>query len=60
MSENVTAPVYVLRGLPLLGWRDMQHALDYLYDGGALRHGTLVAMNAEKMLTVEANATSAA
>jgi len=56
MSENVTAPVYVLRGLPLLGWRDMQHALDYLYDGGALRHGTLVAMNAEKMLTVEANA----
>lgn len=53
MNESVTAPEYTLRGLKLLGWRDMQHALDYLYDGGALRAGTLVAINAEKVLTAE-------
>ncbi len=56
MSEQVTAPVYTLRGLPLLGWRDMQHALNYLYADGSLRHGTLVAINAEKMLALEADA----
>lgn len=53
MNESVTAPEYSIRGLKLLGWRDMQHALDYLYDGGALRAGTLVAINAEKVLTAE-------
>lgn len=53
MSEPITAPTYNIRGLELLGWRDMQHALDYLYSGGALRSGTLVAINAEKILTAE-------
>ena len=53
MADNTVAPVYELRGLKLIGWRDMQHALDYLYAGGALREGTLVAINAEKMLTIE-------
>ncbi|WBM70510.1 lipopolysaccharide N-acetylmannosaminouronosyltransferase [Buttiauxella sp. WJP83] len=53
MSPLTTAPSYAIRGLDLLGWRDMQHALDYLYAGGSLRCGTLVAINAEKILAAE-------
>lgn len=53
MTDNTAAPVYELRGLKLIGWRDMQHALDYLYADGAIKAGTLVAINAEKMLTME-------
>lgn len=53
MSESTSAPLYLLRGLQLIGWRDMQHALDFLYADGAIRQGTLVAINAEKMLAVE-------
>lgn len=56
MTEKSSAPIYTLRGLPLLGWRDMPHALDYLYADGALKKGTLVAINAEKMLALEADA----
>lgn len=55
MTDNTTAPLYSLRGLELIGWRDMQHALNYLFAGGRLRQGTLVAINAEKMLTAEDN-----
>ncbi len=33
-----------------------QHALDYLFADGQLKQGTLVAINAEKMLTIEDNA----
>ena len=55
MTDNTTAPLYSLRGLQLIGWRDMQHALNYLFVEGRLRPGTLVAINAEKMLTAEDN-----
>lgn len=55
MTDLTDAPRYTLRGLQLIGWRNMQHALDYLYADGTLRTGTLVAINAEKMLTVEDN-----
>ncbi|POT54569.1 lipopolysaccharide N-acetylmannosaminouronosyltransferase [Citrobacter amalonaticus] len=55
MTDNTTAPIYTLRGLQLIGWRDMQHALSYLFADGRLKQGTLVAINAEKMLTVEDN-----
>lgn len=55
MTDNTTAPIYDLRGLQLIGWRDMRHALDYLYAGGQLKQGTLVAINAEKVLTAEDN-----
>lgn len=55
MTDNTTAPLYTLRGLQLIGWRDMQHALNYLFAEGHLRQGTLVAINAEKMLTAEDN-----
>ncbi|MDT8702328.1 lipopolysaccharide N-acetylmannosaminouronosyltransferase [Kluyvera ascorbata] len=56
MADSLTAPTYTLRGLKLIGWRNMQHALDYLYADGNLKQGTLVAINAEKMLTLEDNA----
>ncbi|ADO50469.1 lipopolysaccharide N-acetylmannosaminouronosyltransferase [[Enterobacter] lignolyticus] len=56
MTDNTSAPLYDLRGLRLIGWRDMQHALDYLCAGGTMKHGTLVAINAEKILTIEDNA----
>ncbi|MDM2749425.1 lipopolysaccharide N-acetylmannosaminouronosyltransferase [Citrobacter sp. Cs237] len=55
MTKKTTAPLYALRGLQLIGWRNMQHALDYLYAGGKLKQGTLVAINAEKVLTAEDN-----
>lgn len=55
MTGTISAPLYLLRGLQLIGWRDMPHALDYLFADGALREGTLVAINAEKMLAVEDN-----
>ncbi|WP_437887996.1 lipopolysaccharide N-acetylmannosaminouronosyltransferase [Phytobacter sp. V91] len=53
MTDNTVAPVYELRGLKLIGWRDMRHAMDYLYADGVIKEGTLVAINAEKMLTIE-------
>ncbi|AMO51169.1 UDP-N-acetyl-D-mannosaminouronate:lipid I N-acetyl-D-mannosaminouronosyltransferase [Kosakonia oryzendophytica] len=56
MTDKTAAPLYDLRGLKLIGWRDMQHALDYLYANGEIRQGTLVAINAEKMLTLEDDA----
>lgn len=56
MTEKTAAPLYDLRGLKLIGWRDMQHALDYLYAEGEIKQGTLVAINAEKMLTLEDDA----
>lgn len=56
MMDNTEAPAYSLRGLQLIGWRDMQHALDYLCAGGSVKQGTLVAINAEKMLAVENDA----
>ncbi|MGO1309087.1 MAG: lipopolysaccharide N-acetylmannosaminouronosyltransferase, partial [Kluyvera intermedia] len=45
MDDSLTAPTYTLRGLELIGWRNMQHALDFLYAGGNLKQGTLVAIN---------------
>jgi len=57
MTDNTSAPVYALRGLQLIGWRDMQHALDFLCAAdGQIKSGTLVAINAEKMLAIEDNA----
>ena len=53
MTDNTTAPLYSLRGLQLIGWRDMQHALNYLFADGQMKQRTLVAINAEKMLTAE-------
>ncbi|MCZ3385146.1 lipopolysaccharide N-acetylmannosaminouronosyltransferase [Kosakonia sp. SOY2] len=56
MTDKTAAPLYDLRGLKLVGWRDMQHALDFLCADGQIRQGMLVAINAEKMLTLEDDA----
>lgn len=53
MTKKTSAPLYLLRRLQLIGWRNIEHAVDYLYAEGDIRQGTLVAINAEKMLTVE-------
>ncbi len=53
MEAKISVPQYELRGFSLWGWRDMQHALDFLFDGGRIKPGTLVAINAEKMLKAE-------
>lgn len=60
-SEQVSlapnhVPVYLLRTLPILGFRHMRQALDYLYADGQLKYGILVAINAEKMLTIDSDA----
>ena len=47
MTDTTSARV-ALRGLQLIGWRDMQHALDFLFADGQMKSGTLVAINAEK------------
>ncbi len=39
MTGTISAPLYLLRGLQLIGWRDMPHALDYLFADGVLREG---------------------
>lgn len=46
-------PQYQIRGFTLLGFRDMAAFLNYLYQGSTLRTGTLVAINAEKVLSAE-------
>lgn len=48
-----SVPHYQIRGFKLLGFRDMAGFLDYLYLGKRLKTGTLVAINAEKVLTAE-------
>lgn len=54
--DKTTVPLYDLRGLKLIGWRDIRHALDHLFADGIVKQGTLVAINAEKMLTMEDDA----
>ncbi|WP_067709717.1 lipopolysaccharide N-acetylmannosaminouronosyltransferase [Erwinia sp. ErVv1] len=53
MDAPSSVPHYQIRGFSLLGFRDMAGFLDYLYQGSTLKTGTLVAINAEKVLTAE-------
>lgn len=53
MDAPSPVPQYQIRGFTLVGFRDMAGFLDYLYVGNSLRSGTLVAINAEKVLTAE-------
>ena len=53
IHEPVNAPYYTIRGFNLIGWRDLQHAVDYLYAAGSPREGMLIAINAEKALSAE-------
>ncbi|MFK8258910.1 lipopolysaccharide N-acetylmannosaminouronosyltransferase [Erwinia sp. AnSW2-5] len=56
MSVSVTVPQYQIRGIALSGFSDMAQFVDYLNQQGELKTGTLVAINAEKVLTAEADA----
>ncbi|MBF7982249.1 MULTISPECIES: lipopolysaccharide N-acetylmannosaminouronosyltransferase [Rahnella] len=53
-SEN-NVPQYDIRGIRLWGFRDMAHFIDYLFADNQVKTGSLVAMNAEKVLTIESN-----
>ncbi|PHM74843.1 lipopolysaccharide N-acetylmannosaminouronosyltransferase [Xenorhabdus kozodoii] len=46
-------PTYRIRGLNIWGFRNMSHFLDHLFLEGRVKTGTLVAINAEKVLTAE-------
>ncbi|MBW5408522.1 lipopolysaccharide N-acetylmannosaminouronosyltransferase [Morganella morganii] len=46
-------PQYSIRNHPIQGFRNQAHFLDYLFKDGQVRTGTLVAINAEKVMTAE-------
>lgn len=45
-----------IRSLTLWGFRDRMQLIDYLFAGGQLKTGMLVAINAEKVLNAERDA----
>ncbi|WP_158784326.1 lipopolysaccharide N-acetylmannosaminouronosyltransferase [Pantoea sp. BAV 3049] len=53
MDSTSSVPLYQIRGFTLLGFSDMAGMLDYLCQQGTFKTGTLVAINAEKVLTAE-------
>lgn len=53
MDAVSAVPQYQIRGFVLLGFSDMVGMLDYLCREGEVKTGTLVAINAEKVLTAE-------
>lgn len=52
MDTN-SIPKYSIRGHNIWGFKDMAHFLDYLYQGAQIKSGSLIAINAEKILTAE-------
>lgn len=53
MTRLPEAPQYEIRGVSLYGFDSMSAFVDFLLPGEMVRSGTLVAINAEKMLTAE-------
>ncbi len=53
MNSDNNIPIYSIRGIDLWGFRDMGQFLDYLFVGQRVKTGALVAINAEKVLTIE-------
>lgn len=53
MEKSYSVPVYHIRGLSLYGFRDMAQCVGFLFEGGRVRPGALVAINAEKVLHAE-------
>ncbi|RJL49574.1 lipopolysaccharide N-acetylmannosaminouronosyltransferase [Pectobacterium carotovorum] len=53
LKTTETIPLYTIRGLPIHGFRNMAQFVDYLFTGERVETGTLVAINAEKVLTAE-------
>ncbi|WP_413736650.1 lipopolysaccharide N-acetylmannosaminouronosyltransferase [Sodalis sp. RH21] len=59
--ENIDGiPRYHIRGLAIWGFRDQQQFIEYLFGGPMVKIGSLVAINAEKVLTAERDAELAA
>ena len=53
MKTAVMLPQYLIRGVSVSGFRDLTACVDYLNQDGKLQSGTLIAINAEKILTAE-------
>jgi UDP-N-acetyl-D-mannosaminouronate:lipid I N-acetyl-D-mannosaminouronosyltransferase len=56
IPKNTSIPKYNVRGFAIGGFRDMAQMLDHLLGSGPVKTGTLVAMNAEKLLKAEDDA----
>jgi len=52
MKQQVI-PKYDIQGHLIWGFHDITHFLNYLFSDQEVKHGTLVAINAEKVLTAE-------
>ncbi|MDR5612294.1 MAG: lipopolysaccharide N-acetylmannosaminouronosyltransferase [Arsenophonus sp.] len=52
MKQQVI-PKYDIRGHLIWGFHDITHFLNYLFSDQEVKHGTLVAINAEKVLTAK-------
>lgn len=55
-SQSSSVPQYNIRGHNIWGFKNMAHFLDYLFAGGETKTGTLVAINAEKVMIAEKDA----
>ncbi len=53
MTRLPEAPQYEIRGVSLYGFDSMFAFVDFLLPGETVRSGTLIAINAEKMLSAE-------
>ncbi|MCZ4059636.1 lipopolysaccharide N-acetylmannosaminouronosyltransferase [Pantoea sp. LMR881] len=53
MTKLPDTPQYEIRGVALYGFDSMSSFVDFLMPASGVRSGTLVAINAEKMLTAE-------
>ncbi|HHR6455958.1 TPA: lipopolysaccharide N-acetylmannosaminouronosyltransferase [Providencia alcalifaciens] len=51
--EQSSIPQYSIRGHNIWGFKNMSHFLDYLFADGKTKTGTLVAINAEKVMIAE-------
>lgn len=56
MESNGSIPHYAIRGIDIWGFRDSDQFLRHLLTETAVRPGTLVAINAEKVMTAEDDA----
>ncbi|WP_291970703.1 lipopolysaccharide N-acetylmannosaminouronosyltransferase [Candidatus Symbiopectobacterium sp.] len=53
MENPASVPLYRIRNIPLHGFADQAACLAYLFAEGEVKTGTLVAINAEKVLAAE-------
>jgi UDP-N-acetyl-D-mannosaminouronate:lipid I N-acetyl-D-mannosaminouronosyltransferase len=55
MKQQDSYPPFIIRGIKLYGFRSMSDCLAFLLSADGIRHGMLVAINAEKVLLTEEN-----